>query len=126
MFFLIVGHTHDKIDRLFSRLRIAITGHDFDTVEKLLEILRKRMQWFRFESSLILNCHLSRVCRECTPSISSGPGGHLRQMETLPHISDDWSRPVLIVPADDMARVASWRPTAVDMTTFNEKRHTPG
>ena len=56
MFFLIVGHTHDKIDRLFSRLRIAITGHDFDTVEKLLEILRKRMQGFRFDTS-----HLSRV-----------------------------------------------------------------
>ena len=56
MLFLIVGHTHDKIDRLFSRLKVAITGHDFDTVEKLLAILRKRMPGFDFDSS-----HLSRV-----------------------------------------------------------------
>ena len=56
MLFLIVGHTHDKIDRLFSRLKVALRGHDFDTVEKVMTILKNGMPRFRFDSS-----HLSRV-----------------------------------------------------------------
>ena len=131
MLFLIVGHTHDKIDRLFSRLRAAITGHDFDTVEKLVAILQQRMPGFDFDSS-----HLSRVW-----NWSSLKGLDLPAFKGLPRVhalnffrsrggiyvkwkqyltSDDWSRPVLIVPADDMARVADWKPDAFDMR-FNEK-----
>jgi len=34
--------------------------------------------------------------------------------------SEEWSRPVLIVPAHDMARIASWRQAVIDLT-FKEK-----
>ena len=32
MVYLLVGHTHDAIDRFFSRLRVAIAGKDYYTV----------------------------------------------------------------------------------------------
>ena len=32
---LIVGHTHDEIDRIFSRVKVALAGRDYYTVEGL-------------------------------------------------------------------------------------------
>lgn len=36
---LLVGHTHDEIDRLFSRIKVALAGHDYFTVIEMLEKL---------------------------------------------------------------------------------------
>ena len=37
--FLLVGHTHDHIDRFFSRLRVAIAGRDYYTVAELMKLI---------------------------------------------------------------------------------------
>ena len=56
MLFLIVGHTHDKIDRFFSRLRVALRGHDYFTLMEMFEILRNGLESFDF-----IHSHLSRI-----------------------------------------------------------------
>ena len=89
------------------------------------------MPTFRFDSS-----HLSRVWDwKSLKNLELSPFKGLPRVHALNFFrsrggiyvkwkhyltSDEWSRPVLIVPADDMARVASWRPSAFDMT-FKEK-----
>ena len=127
MLFLIVGHTHDKIDRLFSRLKIALRGHDFDTVETVMKILTDGLPGFSFDWA-----HLSRVWDwtslnrlDLPPFVGmsrahalnfyrSNGGIYVKWKHYL--TSEEWSRLVLIVPVHDMARVASWRPAVLDLT----------
>ena len=97
MLCLIVGHTHDKIDRLRSMLKIALRGHDFNTVDDVMKILTKGLPRFSFDWS-----HLSRVwdwssmkTLDLPPFcgfVEDARGQFLQvqwdlcQMETLPHV----------------------------------------
>ena len=42
--FLIVGHTHDKLDRFFSRLSVALAGKDFLTEPQMWSIIKRTLQ----------------------------------------------------------------------------------
>jgi hypothetical protein len=53
---LIVGHTHDDIDRLFSRIKVALAGHDYFTVIEMLGIITAGLPGFQLHTA-----HLSRV-----------------------------------------------------------------
>ena len=55
MNFRIVGHTHDKLDRFFSRLKKALFDHDYFTVAEMLNVLITGLKSFNVSSS-----HLSR------------------------------------------------------------------
>ena len=51
---LIVGHTHDALDRFYSRLKAAIRGRDFDTLDELADLIRQAMpavdiSWFHLD-----------------------------------------------------------------------------
>lgn len=39
--FLVVGHTHERIDQVFSRLSEASKHHDFPTLEQMVEVYEK-------------------------------------------------------------------------------------
>ena len=39
---LIVGHTHDELDRFFSRLKAALAGRSFYTVPQMLKIIQAK------------------------------------------------------------------------------------
>ena len=41
--FLLVGHTHNKLDRMFSRISVALRGKDYFTVEGMLRRVRESM-----------------------------------------------------------------------------------
>jgi hypothetical protein len=44
---LLVGHTHDEIDRLFSRIKVALAGHDYYTVIEMLDIMTAGLPGFQ-------------------------------------------------------------------------------
>ena len=54
--FLLVGHTHDAIDRFFSRVKVALAGHDYYTMQQMIALLTQGLPGFRFSCS-----HLVRV-----------------------------------------------------------------
>jgi hypothetical protein len=54
--FLPVGHTHDKIDRFFSRVKVALSGRDYWTVDQIIQHLTDGLPSFNFSWS-----HLARV-----------------------------------------------------------------
>jgi hypothetical protein len=53
---LLVGHTHDDIDRLFSRIKVALAGHDYFTVIEMLNLMVNGLPGFELHTS-----HLSRI-----------------------------------------------------------------
>ena len=48
---LIVGHTHSKADRFFSRIRAALNGHHYFTMMQFIEILIKGLPGFNVHFS---------------------------------------------------------------------------
>ena len=42
--FLLVGHTHENIDQMFSRFSIALRQHDAFTLEQLMEVAHNCLQ----------------------------------------------------------------------------------
>ena len=124
--FMLVGHTHNKLDRFFSRLSVILRGRDYFTVVRMLKIVaehlrtcefvpdhldqvwdwtqQKKQRWFRKISGLA-RVHAIRVYR------SNGIYLHWKQWLT----DDEWSKPVLLVPEDMIATVAAWCPDASPM-----------
>ena len=51
MVFLLVGHTHDDIDRFFSRLHVAIAGKDYYSVGGLMKIIADGLPGFNVRHS---------------------------------------------------------------------------
>ena len=54
--FLLVGHTHNKLDRFFSRIAVALAGRDYFTVVGMLRLLRQHLTYCQAQSD-----HLSQV-----------------------------------------------------------------
>ena len=54
--FLLVGHTHNQLDRFFSRLGAAIAGQDYFTVPGMLEMVRANVKHCKTKSG-----HLAQV-----------------------------------------------------------------
>ena len=50
---LLVGHTHDAIDRFFSRLRVAIVGRDYHRVAALMKLIVDGLPGFRVRHSRV-------------------------------------------------------------------------
>ena len=46
---LIVGHTHDKVDRFFSRIRAVLAGVDYYTWQQVRDLLIAKMRGFNME-----------------------------------------------------------------------------
>ena len=86
--FLLVGHTHNKLDRMFSRISVALRGKDYFTVEGMLRRVRESMH------SHVHASHLAQVwqwkgltdgghARRHTPHAQSRSGARL-QVHTGP------------------------------------------
>ena len=56
LLFLTVGHTHNEVDRFFSRVRVALRGRDYFTPEEMINVLRETLRGFEFDS-----CHLNQI-----------------------------------------------------------------
>ena len=123
--FLLVGHTHNKLDRLFSRIAVALAGHDYFTVVGMLH---------RLVGSLACNVqtgHLSQVWgwkellnqRGVSKMRNLDPvhafrfcrsGGIYMQWKQW-CTDESWSRPVLLIPQDGIPLLGLFRPPCLDM-----------
>ena len=123
MCYLIVGHTHDKIDRFFSRVKAAIAGRDYNTVDELFKILGVGLPSFNFSWT-----HLHTVWNwKALEQFDIPPLVGLRRVHCVNFYrnngiwvkwkqymtSEQWSRPVLLIPHQEMASIALWRPEVV-------------
>ena len=54
--FLLVGHTHNELDRFFSRVAVALAGRDYFTVSGMLSHVQKQLRYCDMQSD-----HLAQV-----------------------------------------------------------------
>ena len=117
---LLVGHTHDEIDRFFSRVKVALAGKDYFTVTQMLAMVIKGLPGFDINAS-----HLSRVWAWKDFTTAKLP--EMRQLQRIHGLnffrsngiwvkwkqymtSEAWSNPVLLISQEEIPRVAMWRP----------------
>jgi len=122
MVFLLVGHTHDDIDRFFSRLRVAIAGRDYYTVAGLMKLIVDGLPGFNVRHS-----HLHTVWgwKDMEDDLDLPVIIGLRRVHTVNFFTHQgavfvkwkhymtstlWSRPVLMIPQSRVPQVARWRP----------------
>ena len=122
--FLLVGHTHNKLDRLFSRISVALRGQDYFTVVGMLRKMRERLHYCQLHAG-----HLAQEWQWKALVEDPLPGGtrHKHNLDcahafklTLDHgicmqwkqwcADQSWSRPVKNIQAHEVARVGNWRP----------------
>ena len=120
---LIVGHTHSKCDRFFSRIRAALNGHDYYTMEQMIEIVVKALRGFnvhfahlnsawswRDELKTLGLPEFKGLRRVHCINFFRGEGGiwvKWKQFMT----STEWSTPLLVVRPACVHWIASFRPT---------------
>ena len=61
MTFLLVGHTHDALDRFFSRFMTALAGHNYWTRDEMFKVVQKALHNYTLKHS-----HLGQVWRVYT------------------------------------------------------------
>ena len=117
---LIVGHTHDDLDRFFSRLKVALAGHDFYTVAAMCEVLMTNLLGFDVKYTHLMQTWGWKSLEDMgCPAF--GALGHIHALNFFRHkgtwvkwkqfmTSSSWSTPILLIPEHRMADVAAWRP----------------
>ena len=123
--FLLVGHTHNRLDRFFSRLAVAIRGHDYFTLPEMFKIILEAVP-----SNQIFACHLYKSWnwKELEKSLPGFKGlGHVHAINIHQHnggvwmkwkhyLTDQlWSKPHLVLPPAKVQQTAALRVT--------ERRH---
>ena len=123
--FLLVGHTHNKLDRFFSRLAVALAGRDYFTVVGMLRIMVRSL------SCDVDTAHLSQVWgwKELQENQYVSKLHNLDPVHAFRYYrsggiymqwkqwctDEDWCRPVLLVPEENIHALASFRPPCLDM-----------
>jgi hypothetical protein len=122
--FLMVGHTHDSLDRFFSRLCGALKGRDYFTAAEMQHLVNESMpcqsiawghlctSWnftdlrakIGLEAKKLRNVHDLKLFRDAT-----GIFAQWKQWLT----DETYSRPVLLVPSDQMAAIADTCPVPI-------------
>ena len=120
--FLIVGHTHNALDRFFSRLVVALRGCNYDTIDDMWEIITNALNAFDIQV-----CHTKQTWafKELSdknnaahlPSIAKLHFVHAVNIFRMPqgifmkwkqYVTDEiWSTPVCIVQARQMRYIAA-------------------
>ena len=127
--FLMVGHTHNKLDRLFSRIAVALRGKDYFTVEGMLRQVRETLRYTLLHSS-----HLAQVWRWKALTGDDMPGGRYRLHNLAPAhafrfsldhgvwmqwkqwaTEEMWSKPVQVLSAPEAVLLGQWRPAEEKM-----------
>ena len=127
--FLLVGHTHNKLDRMFSRISMGLRGKDYFTVEGMLQRARESMQ------SELRSGHLSQVWKWKGLTEGDMPGATRRMRNLDPAhafqysrdkdgvwmqwkqwcTDEEWSSPVHILESHEVPRLGAWRPPCSTM-----------
>ena len=117
----LVGHTHSHCDRLFSRVKASLMGKSYICEDDMASVIMKTLksydlEWNHFHASLDfdalktllgLEIHSLRNVHDLEVYRTTG-GIYVRWKQ---YISDElWSRPRLVVTADNIPLVARARP----------------
>lgn len=125
--FLLVGHTHNQLDRFFSRLGAAIAGQDYFTVEGMFDMVKAHVKYCQIKSG-----HLAQVWgwkqllqHEATHGMHNlDPAHAFRYSRSTDGIhmqwkqwctDETWSKEVLVVPACRMDALGRFRPAQLTM-----------
>jgi hypothetical protein len=124
--FLLVGHTHNKLDRFFSRNAVALAGRGYFTVVGMLRQLQPSLLHCTVKSN-----HLSQVWawkelmgHPCTRGMRNLDPVHAFRFERSGGIyvqwkqwctAEAWCKPILLVPAEQWYALALFRPVCLDM-----------
>lgn len=125
--FLLVGHTHNQLDRFFSRLGAAIAGQDYFTVPGMLAMVSANVKHCQIKSG-----HLAQVwgwkallehgatngMHNLDPVhafryIRSTAGIHMQWKQWC--TDETWSKPLLVVGADSISSLGQFRPDKLKM-----------
>ena len=116
--FLLVGHTHNRLDRFFSRLSVALRGHDFYHLNGMWSIIQRVLS----ETYDIKIAHLNTVW-EWTKLEQTNEFPRLKRLHNVHHLNvyrdrdgiqcrwkqymtdDAWSNPVLLLPQNRTADI---------------------
>ena len=129
---LIVGHTHDKVDRFFSRIRAVLAGIDYFTWRQVRDLLMVKMRGFSMEMEHLTtawcwkeldalglppligqrNVHCLNIFRHC---------GCIWVKWKQYMTSKEWSRPVLYVSVVGVSRIASLWPASNTLVFSNDQ-----
>ena len=128
--FLMVGHTHDALDRFFSRVFMALRGRNWITPDDMLDLLREHVLYTKVRSG-----HVRQVWawkdlakKEVNPCYREIQGlRHVHQIELSrtaagigirwkQWMSDKvWSSFHILVPPEEIATIAAFRPHSIPM-----------
>ena len=129
--FLLVGHTHDALDRFFSRLSVALIGKDYYTLEQMWSHITNAVKSHDISISHVTDAWafkelqdgngISEIKGVRHPHVFSifRRGGVYIQWKQ--YMTDEvWSRPVLMLPPNLMRTVGALRPQRIDFE-FKQK-----
>ena len=125
LLFMIVGHTHNKLDRFFGRLKQTLQGHTYFTREQVMTRLRDALHGFTFDAP-----HLTDVWDwwNMETALNTPRPTHLYRVHAINVFrhrgaimmkwkqyltSESWSKPVLLIPPHLFDQYKTYRPPRV-------------
>ena len=133
--FLMVGHTHDALDRFFSRVFMTVRGRNWITPEDMLDHLREHLLYTNIRSGHVRQVwgwkdlclqhvnpchHLMKGLRHVHHIELSRTGGGIG-IRWKQWMSDKaWSRYHILVPPEEMETLAAFRPGSIQMNFTDE------
>lgn len=122
--FMLVGHTHDNLDRFYSRLCAALKGKNYFTAAEMHQIVidsmpSQHVEWGHLCTSWNFTDLRARIGLEAKKLrnvhdlvlFRDAAGVHVQWKQWL--TCESYSKPLLLVPSDKMAAVASLVPDAI-------------
>ena len=129
----LVGHTHSHVDRLFSRVRSALMGKSYisegDMEYVIVNTLKSyNLEWNHLHASLdfgalktLLGFEIHSLRNIHDLEVYRTAGGIFVRWKQ--YLSDElWSRPRLVVPAENMGTVAQARPPHIRHSFSDEQK----
>ena len=134
--FLTVGHTHDSLDRFFSRVYMSLRGRSWLTPDDMLALLKEHVHYTKICSGHVRQVWAWKALadKEFNPCYKEIHGlRHVHQIELSRTVrgigirwkqwmSDTvWSRFHILVPFEDIETLARFRPVSIPMRFQNEQ-----
>jgi len=127
--FLIVGHTHNRLDRFFGRLSTSLRGLDYFTLAQLRGIVDAALAGFdirwehfnslwRWEELGATLPNFQRVRNVHAINVFRSGGVWIKWKMYMTDAA--WSRPRLLVPPGEIRRIAAMRPGRM-MQSFGDE-----
>ena len=120
--FLLVGHTHNRLDRFFGMLARCLRGHDYSTLDEMLDIASQSVRVNDLKWGHQTHVWNWKALGADMPKIHGLHSVHAVNVYRAGGIwvkwkmfmtDSQWSRPVLAVPAHRVDAVATQRPDRI-------------